>query len=95
MAGQGRTPAVEIGSPCIDISLPLIVVVFCQVICAAKLKSQEFEQALSQQHTAVVGDEKGRLALAMLALLGGGEDEAEAARAGEQLRGIWDEAHRV
>lgn len=50
---------------------------------------------MSQQHTAVVGDEKGRLALAMLALLGGGEDEAEAARAGEQLRGIWDEAHRI
>lgn len=65
-----------------------------QVISAAKRKSEEFERALSHQHAAVAGDEKGRLALAMLALLGGGENESEAVRAGEQLRSIWEEAQK-
>ena len=64
-----------------------------QVIAAAQLKSEEFESALSHQHTAMAGDEKGRLALELLALLAGGNDEAEAERAGEQLRSIWTEAH--
>lgn len=64
-----------------------------QVISAAQLKSEEFERALSHQHMAMKGDEKGRLALGLLALLAGGEDEAGAVRAGEQLRSIWNEAH--
>lgn len=63
------------------------------MISAAKLKSEEFERALSRQHTPVAGDEKGRLALALLALVGGGEDDAEVARAGEKVHIIWAEAH--
>lgn len=66
---------------------------YIQVIAAAQLKSQEFEGALSHQRTAMAGDERGRLALRLLALLAGGEDEANAEEAGEQLRRIWSEAH--
>lgn len=66
-----------------------------QVIFAAQQKSEEFERALSHQHMDMAGDEKGRLALDLLALLAGGEheDEAGAIRAGEQLKSIWNEAH--
>lgn len=66
-----------------------------QVIFAAQQKSEEFERTLSHQHMAMAGDEKGRLALDLLALLAGGEheDEAGAVRTGKQLRSIWDEAH--
>lgn len=64
-----------------------------KVICAAQLKSEEFEQALSHQHKAMAGDEKGRLALGFLSALAGGENEDGAVQAGNQLRGIWMEAH--
>lgn len=63
----------------------------CQVISAAQLKSEEFERALSLQDTAAAGDEKGRLALGLLALLSG--EEYQAVQAGEQLRSIWTAAH--
>ncbi|CAM9452412.1 unnamed protein product [Ectocarpus sp. 13 AM-2016] len=62
------------------------------VISAAQLKSEEFERALSLQHSAVAGDEKGRLALKLLALLSDG-DNSESARAGEELQKMWNEAH--
>lgn len=62
-----------------------------QVISAAQLKSEEFERALSLQDTAAAGDEKGRLALRLLALLSGEDDEA--GQAGKQLRSIWTAAH--
>lgn len=64
-----------------------------QVISAAQLKSEEFERALSLQHTAMAGDDKGRLALKLLTLLSGGEDETEAVQAGEELQKMWTEAH--
>lgn len=40
----------------------------------------------------MAGDESGRLALGLVALLAGGADEADA-HAGEQLRSLWTEAH--
>jgi len=70
-----------------------IVGVVSQVISAAQLKSEEFERALSQQHTAMAGDKKGSLALKLLALLSGGEDEVEAVKAGKELKKMWTEAH--
>lgn len=63
-----------------------------QVISAAQLKSEEFERALSPQHTAMAGDERGRLALKLLHLLSGGEDDAEVIQAGEELQNVWTEA---
>lgn len=74
----------------------LILVLFrvsSQVISAAQLKSEEFERALSQQHTAMAGDEKGSLALKLLALLSGGDDEVETAQAGKELQKMWTQAH--
>lgn len=64
-----------------------------QVITAAQLKSEEFERALSLQHTAIIGDEKGGVALKLLALLSSGEDEDEAVQAGKELQKMWTEAH--
>lgn len=66
-----------------------------QVISAAQLKSEEFEHALSLQHTAMASDEKGRLALKLLALLAGGDDETEAVQAGEEVQKMWTEAHAL
>lgn len=64
-----------------------------QVISAAQLKSEEFECALSKQHTAIAGDVKGSLALKLLGLLSGGEDEIEAVTAGQKLQKMWTQAH--
>lgn len=63
-----------------------------QVISAAQLKSEEFERALSLQHSATASDENGRLALKLLALLSDGDD-TESAQAGEELQKMWNEAH--
>eukprot|EP00752_Nemacystus_decipiens_P016520 g14766.t2 len=63
------------------------------VISAAQLKSEEFERALSLQHTAIVGDEKGGVALRLLALLSSGEDDTEAVQAGKELQKMWTDAH--
>lgn len=63
------------------------------MISAAQLKSEEFEFALSQQHTAMAGDEDGSLALKLLALLSGGEDEVEVETAGKELQTVWSQAH--
>lgn len=51
------------------------------------MKSEEFERALSDQHTPAVPNSDKRLALAVLALLDG--DEGESARAGEGLQELW------
>lgn len=65
-----------------------------QVISAAQLKSEEFERALSMQHTAIVGDEKGGAALKLLSVLSSGEDDtAEAVQAGKELQKMWADAH--
>lgn len=63
------------------------------MISAAQLKSEEFERALSLQHTAIAGDEKGAVALKLLALLSSGEDETEAVQAGKELQKLWNQAH--
>lgn len=65
---------------------------FFQVISAAQSKSEEFERALLHQHTAMAGDDKGRLALGLLASLACEEDGTEVVKAGEQLRCLWVEA---
>lgn len=48
---------------------------------------------MSLQHTAIVGDEKGGVALKLLALLSSGDDETEAVQAGKELQKMWTEAH--
>lgn len=71
----------------------LLYVYVTQVISAAQLKSEEFERALSLQHTAMASDEKGRLALKLLTFLSGGGDETGAVHAGEEVLKMWTEAH--